>query len=66
MATVKMKRGSLYADIYDSPETIAQAQKDGFELVAETKEEPKKVTVNEEADTDSEEKTVKRGRTPRQ
>lgn len=66
MATVKMIKGNKYADIFDSPETIAQAQKDGFEIVAKSE----KVTVNEEAPTeesaDSEEKTVKRGRTPRQ
>lgn len=66
MATVKMIKGNKYADIFDSPETIAQAQKDGFVLVAKAE----KVTVNEEVPTeesaDSEEKTVKRGRTPRQ
>jgi hypothetical protein len=27
MATVVMKKGDLFADIFDSPETIAQAQK---------------------------------------
>jgi hypothetical protein len=42
MATVKMKRGSHYADIFDSPETIGQAEKDGYELVTEEKKsEPK-------------------------
>lgn len=33
MATVKMIKGGKYADIFDSPETIAQAKKDGFEIV---------------------------------
>ena len=66
MATVKMIKGNKYADIFDSPETIAQAEKDGFIRV---KSEPvqKHVEVQtEEESTDAEEKTVKRGRTPRQ
>ena len=33
MATVKMIKGNKYADIFDSPETIAQAEKDGFTRV---------------------------------
>lgn len=33
MATVKMKKGEKYADIFDSPETIRQAQLDGYSLV---------------------------------
>ena len=41
MATVRMKRGSLFADIYDSKETIEQAKKDGFEIVETVKEEKK-------------------------
>lgn len=35
MATVRMKKGEKYADIYDSPETIAQAKADGYEIVTE-------------------------------
>jgi hypothetical protein len=31
--TVVMKKGDLYADIFDSPETIAQARRDGYSLV---------------------------------
>jgi hypothetical protein len=31
--TVKMRKGELYADIFDSPETIAQARRDGYSLV---------------------------------
>ena len=47
MATVKMIRGSRIADIFDSPETIAQAEKDGFvryeeKPVRETKAETPK------------------------
>ncbi len=65
MATVKMIKGNVYADIFDSPETIAQAEKDGFTLV---KVEPvqKNVEVQKEESTEAEEKTVKRGRTSRQ
>ena len=37
MATVKMIRGSRIADIFDSPETIAQAEKDGFVKYEEVK-----------------------------
>jgi hypothetical protein len=33
MATVTMKKGALYADIFDSPETIAQARREGYSLV---------------------------------
>lgn len=33
MATVKMKKGSKYADVFDSPETIKQAQLEGYSLV---------------------------------
>lgn len=40
-----MIKGNKYADIFDSPETIAQAEKEGYILV---KEEPKTATVKEE------------------
>jgi len=33
--TVTMRKGVIYADIFDSPETIAQAQKDGYHLCGE-------------------------------
>jgi hypothetical protein len=33
MATVKMIKGDLVADIFDSPETIAQARREGYSLV---------------------------------
>ena len=45
MATVKMLKGNKYADIFDSPETIAQAEKEGYVLV---KAEPKTESVKEE------------------
>ena len=37
MATVRMKKGDKYADIFDSPETIKQAQLDGFSIVEKEK-----------------------------
>ena len=33
MATVRMIKGTKYADIFDSPETIKQAQSEGYSLV---------------------------------
>jgi hypothetical protein len=30
--TVKMQKGDLFADIFDSPETIAQARREGYSL----------------------------------
>ena len=43
MATVAMRKGDLFADIFDSPETVAQAQKEGFHLCSEAE-----LTVREE------------------
>lgn len=51
MATVKMIKGGKYADIFDSPETIAQAKKDGFEIVEGYK--PPKTEKVENADSDA-------------
>jgi hypothetical protein len=31
--TVVMRKGDLFADIFDSPETIAQARREGYSLV---------------------------------
>lgn len=57
MATVKMKKGNLYADIFDSPETIAQAKLEGYEVCVK-KEEAK--VVKEKAEENAEpEETVK-------
>jgi hypothetical protein len=33
MATVKMQKGDLLADIFDSPESIAQARREGYALI---------------------------------
>jgi hypothetical protein len=33
MATVQMIKGDILADIFDSPETIAQARREGYSLV---------------------------------
>lgn len=58
MATVKMIRGSRIADIFDSPETIAQAEKDGFVKYEEVK--PVRETKAETSkDEDAEVKTPK-------
>lgn len=32
--SIKMKRGDTWADIYDSPETIAQATQDGYHIAS--------------------------------
>ena len=37
MATVRMVKNGKYADIFDSPEMIEGAKKDGYELAAESK-----------------------------
>jgi hypothetical protein len=31
--TVQMRKGEIFADIFDSPETISQARRDGYSLV---------------------------------
>lgn len=56
MATVKMIRGSRIADIFDSPETIAQAEKDGFVRMEEKKSEK---VVTADSDKADENKTPK-------
>ena len=58
MATVKMKKGSVYADVFDSPETIRNAQLEGYSLCDEKSPD----TVVKEAIVDAlkvEEKTEK-------
>lgn len=47
MATVRMKKGDKYADVFDSPETIKQAQFDGYSLCEEKKTETVKAKVEE-------------------
>ena len=64
MATVKMFKGNIIADIYDSEETIAQAKKDGYLPV---EEEPKKEKVDESDSDEIKETATKQGsRTARQ
>ena len=41
--TVRMRKGDLYADICDSPETIRQAESEGYILVTEPKKETSEV-----------------------
>jgi hypothetical protein len=43
--TVVMRKGDLFADIFDSPETIAQARREGYSLV--DAEDIKKTDINE-------------------
>lgn len=49
MATVRMRKGSKYADIFDSPETIKQAQLDGYSIVEKAKEASKAELVKNDA-----------------
>ena len=58
MATVKMIRGSRIADIFDSPETIAQAEKDGFVKYEEVKP-VRETKADTPKDEDAEVKTPK-------
>ena len=53
MATVMMKKGDKYADVYDSPETIRQAQLEGYSLVAKAapKQEQKEDKASDAAKT---------------
>ena len=62
MATVRMRKGTVYADIFDSPETIKQAQKDGYSLEEKTFEEPKKEHPKVEEVKDGSEKKTKTAR----
>lgn len=54
MATVRMKKGDKYADIFDSPETIRQAQLDGYSLVEERKVVAKEPVKEEVKETETE------------
>lgn len=66
MATVKMKKGDKYADVFDSPETIKQAQLDGYTLVETKKEEPVKKPVIEDKEDEEDEKESSFKKTSRQ
>ena len=59
MATVKMIRGSRIADIFDSPETIAQAENDGFVRMEEKKSEKVVTAESDKTDEKPVEKTPK-------
>ena len=54
-----MIRGSRIADIFDSPETIAQAEKDGFVRMEEKKSEKVVSTDSDKTDEKPVEKTPK-------
>lgn len=60
MATVKMIKGNKYADVFDSPETIEQAKKDGYELVSQSKKPvvESKTEVDEDSDEEDSETEV--------
>ena len=60
--TIRMKKGDKYADVFDSPETIKQAQLDGYAIVDEkpAKTEPAK------ADEPAEEMKLPKGKKPKQ
>lgn len=54
MATIRMKKGIKFADIYDSPETISQAQKEGWSIVKQIETEQ---TETEQIETEQIEET---------
>ena len=58
-----MKKGDVYADIFDSPETIKQAQRDGYSLVEKSSDKPKK---EDEAKEESKAETSEKPKTARQ
>ena len=60
MATIKMRKGDKYADIYDSPETIRQAQLDGYSVVEKPKTAEKAVAKEENTETVKQTRAVKR------
>jgi len=59
MATIRMKKGNLYADIFDSPETIQTAKDEGFTYA---EEEVKTVVKPVETSGTVEETVVHKGR----
>lgn len=61
-----MRRGDKYADIFDSPETIATAKSQGYELVIE-RETGKKQADTKVDESENDEKTeVKTQKSKRQ
>lgn len=57
MATVRMKKGIVYADVFDSPETIRNAQLEGYSLV---EEKPKKEVKEDGLSEGKEEKVTEK------
>ena len=49
MATVRMVRNGKFADIFDSPETIKQAQLEGYSIVEKRSETKKNEQKSDEA-----------------
>lgn len=60
--TIRMKKGDKYADVYDSPETIKQAQLDGYSIVDEKPAKTESVKVDEPA----EDVKLPKGKKPKQ
>ena len=59
MATVRMKKGDKFADIFDSPETIRQAQLDGYSVVEESKSGKAELEKEDKAQLDGEKEESK-------
>jgi hypothetical protein len=59
--TVKMRKGDLFADIFDSPETIAQARREGYSLVdpEAAKSEEKTEPLEPEPDTPARDELIR-------
>lgn len=62
MATIKMQKGDTFADIFDSEETIKNAQLDGWSIV----EEKKEIKKEEVTETTEEVTAYKKGRKPKE
>lgn len=65
MATVRMKKGDKYADIFDSPDTIKQAQFEGYSL-CEEKKPTADVEVKTKVEESKEDTSEKKPKTARQ
>lgn len=62
MATVRMRKGDKFADIFDSEETIANAKKEGWELAEGAGSKGKGSDAGKEAGDDKEGGVNKRTR----
>jgi hypothetical protein len=56
--TVTMRKGDRFADIFDSPETIAQAQKDGYHVCDDDELEAREALSKADAKKQPKEKTA--------